>query len=115
TLRLKIDTFRAIADWYHLAILELIPLESFENSPKWIARNLGISEIEVQLAVDRLIRLGLVRMEDGELILQQGDGFIPGDVPSESIKKFHSQILRRAEKALYLQSIDKREYGTYIL
>jgi uncharacterized protein (TIGR02147 family) len=114
-LRLKNDTFKTISDWHHLAILEMIPLPFFENNPKWIARKLGISEVEVQLAVDRLIRLGLIKMEDGTLSILEGVGFITGDVPSDSIKKFHSQILKRAEKALYLQSIDKREYGTYML
>ena len=53
-----------IADWYHYAVLELTRLHGFE--PDWqrlrIARVLGITTDEVNLAVTRLVRLGLLEM-----------------------------------------------------
>ncbi len=56
------DAARVIADWYHYAILELTRLESFRPDSRWIARVLGITTDEVNLAVTRLCRLGLLEM-----------------------------------------------------
>src|SRR5690606_28902040 len=100
---LRHDAFRAISDWYHLAILELTQTEGFKNCPYWIAKSLRISEIEATLAIDRLIRLRLLVLQDGQLKVSQNDGFIPGDVPSAGIKKFHKQILAKAADSLYSQ------------
>jgi uncharacterized protein (TIGR02147 family) len=51
-----------IADWYHYAILELTRLRDFKPDSRWIARVLGITTDEVNLAVTRLVRLGLLEM-----------------------------------------------------
>ena len=56
------DAARVIADWYHYAILELTRLENFEPDSRWIARVLGITTDEVNLALTRLLRLGLLEM-----------------------------------------------------
>src|SRR4051812_6761749 len=38
----QIDLFRLAADWYHLAIMELVLVEGFQSDPAWVARELGI-------------------------------------------------------------------------
>jgi uncharacterized protein (TIGR02147 family) len=52
-----------VAEWYCFAILELTRLESFRPDSRWIARVLGISADEVNVALQRLIRLDLLDME----------------------------------------------------
>ena len=47
--QLQMDTFRVISDWYHFGILELTYLKSFKSDPRWIAKALGITEIEAVL------------------------------------------------------------------
>ena len=56
------DAARVIAEWYHYAILELTRLENIKPDSRWIARVLGITTDEVNLAVTRLLRLGLLEM-----------------------------------------------------
>ena len=56
------DTSAVISDWYHYAILELTRLHHFKPDSRWIARVLGITVDEVNLALSRLIRLGLLEM-----------------------------------------------------
>jgi transcriptional regulator with XRE-family HTH domain len=56
------DTVSAIADWYHFAILELTHLGEFRPDSRWIARVLDVSVDEVNVALQRLIRLGLLDM-----------------------------------------------------
>ena len=49
---------------YHYAILELVRLKEFRPDSRWIARMLGITTDEVNIALNRLIRLGLLEMVD---------------------------------------------------
>jgi uncharacterized protein (TIGR02147 family) len=56
------DAARVISDWYHYAILELTRLSEFKPDSRWIARVLGITSDEVNLAVTRLVRLGVLEM-----------------------------------------------------
>ncbi len=58
------DAASVIADWYHYAILELTRLHHFKPDSRWIARVLGITPDEVNLALSRLARLGLLEMVD---------------------------------------------------
>jgi uncharacterized protein (TIGR02147 family) len=60
--RLTHDTAALISDWYHYAILELTRLQDFKPDSRWIARVLGLTPDEVNVAVTRLIRLGLLEM-----------------------------------------------------
>jgi uncharacterized protein (TIGR02147 family) len=115
TYMLQVDAFKAISDWYHFAILELTYVDGFKSDAKWIARSLGISEFEVQLALERLIRLGLMVWKGNKLVLTHSHGSVPDDIPSASKNSFHSQILVKAKEALALQAIDEREFGTEIV
>lgn len=58
------DIFATIADWYHLAILDLSLMKDFKSSPSWISARLGISVLEAKIAVDRLVRLGFFKVEN---------------------------------------------------
>jgi uncharacterized protein (TIGR02147 family) len=113
--QLQLDAFKIISDWYHLGILELMKMKSFRSDVKWIARRLGIPVIQVELAIDRLARVGLLSREDGELKATQADGWIPGGVPSESIRKFHRQVLQKATEAITTQPVSERVLGTHFL
>ncbi len=115
TYLLQVDAFKAISDWYHFAILELTYVDGFKSDAKWIARTLGISEFEVQLALERLVRLELLTWKGTKLHLNHSFVFVPEDVPSSSKTSFHSQILLKAKEALHLQSVDEREFGSEII
>ncbi len=61
--RLASDTASLIAEWQHYAILELVRLRDFRPDSRWIARVLGLSVDEVNVALQRLLRLGLLTMD----------------------------------------------------
>jgi transcriptional regulator with XRE-family HTH domain len=54
------ETVALIADWHHFAILELTRLADFQPDSRWIARVLDIAVDEVNVALQRLIRLDLL-------------------------------------------------------
>ncbi len=56
------DTATLIADREHYAILELTGQRDFRADSRWVARVLGITVDEVNVALHRLTRLGLLEM-----------------------------------------------------
>jgi uncharacterized protein (TIGR02147 family) len=59
---LDLDTFQSLSVWYHYAILELIQIQGFKTDSRWIANTLGIEVGDVNIALQRLLRLGLLEM-----------------------------------------------------
>jgi len=106
------DTFRIIEDWYHYAIIELVQMPSFKNSAVWISRKLGITLYEVDAALARLKRVGLLEEVEGKLVATQRGYTTTDEIPSESIRKFNLQILEKASNAITTQTIHEREIGT---
>ena len=113
--QLQEDAFRAISEWYHLGILELMQIRGFRHDSRWIASQLGISQVQAELALERLIRLKLLERQDEEFIATKDNGNVPDDIPSASIKKFHKQILEKASEALYMQKKERREFRAYFV
>jgi len=111
---IHLEYFKVIADWYHFAILELTYLKDFKNDPHWIADVLKITPTEVKEAIDRMRALDLVVENDGNLV----DAFkflaTPNDVPSASLKKFNTQLMKKAMEALYEQDVLEREIASNI-
>lgn len=112
---LEADHFKMISDWYHFAILELTEVQGFKSDAQWIARALGIQEIEAKLAIERLFRLGFLEMKRNRYIQTHEFMAIASATPSESLRHFHRQILKKAEAAIDLQSIDDRDLGAMIM
>lgn len=113
--QLKVDTFKIISDWYHLGILELVGVVGFQSDPRWIAKKLKITPIQAELAIERLIRVRLLARRGDCLMATTNTGWIQSEVPSESIRKFHRQILQKASDAILEQPLEEREFTSNIL
>lgn len=104
------DLFRFIADWYHVAILELVHLEDFRPSVDWVAKRLGISVATARAAVARLQRLELLVERDGKWIKPLGNSRT-ADRPSAAIRSFHLQMLEKARRAIEGHPEPSRKIG----
>lgn len=103
--RMGEDAFRVISDWYHVAILELLRLPSERKNPEWIAETLSIELDEARMAVERLVRLGLIAQDqEGVLHLVEANQRFSGSMHAESFQKYARQILWRA-----LEAVDKTQ------
>lgn len=101
--QLALDTYAVISDWYHYAILELIHLETFKPDPRWISKRLGITVTEVKIAVERLQRVGLLKVDRDVWIDTTPDGHatnIQGDLTSVASRKLQRQVLEKSIRAL---------------
>ncbi|MBI2606757.1 MAG: TIGR02147 family protein [Deltaproteobacteria bacterium] len=108
---IALDSFQAISDWYHFAILELVTLDDFQNDLTWIANTLGITTHEAKSAIERLKRLDMLVETKGELKPAEDFTATPSGIPSDAIRKFHQQILKKAGQALHMQPVERRDYS----
>lgn len=106
------DQFKLIADWYYLGILNLAKLKVNKASPEWISKRLGIEPYMAVEALERLQRLGLLKIERSKLVRTSQPLTTSRDLPSTAIRKHHSQNLLLAEKAIHNVPIDLRELGS---
>lgn len=106
---LSIDLYRVIADWYHIAIMELTYVDEFTSSPKWIAGQLGISETEAKLAIERLLDLELLKIENGKLIKTETQlSTTDKHLTTPALRKNQKQLLEKSIISLEEDPIEQR-------
>lgn len=103
------DTFAAVSHLYHYAILELTFLKNFKSEAKWIAKAIGITALEAQYAIDRLVRLGLLnKTPSGLRKTNQHITTKDKEITSRALKNQQKEILQGALVALEKVPIKKR-------
>lgn len=98
---IELDTFTMISDWYHYAILDLTSLETFKPDSQWIARKLGIEPYQAKSALERLKRLGMLRVVNGKLIKSESfySNYTEG-MTSAPLKEYQRQVIKKALQAV---------------
>lgn len=100
---LSIDSFMIISEWYHDAILELMRIDGFRNDSKWIAKQLGITVSQVNIAVERLLRLELIEVNEAGEWNSHADRTeigIDTQFTNSALRKYQKQILAMGIEAL---------------
>lgn len=106
---LDIDLFRAIGDWYHIAILELSQTKDFVSDARWIAKALGISVTEAKLAIERLLNLNLLTRKDDRLVkTDENLSTTNKNISTPALRKFQRQILEKAIFSLENDPLETR-------
>lgn len=95
-----IERFKVISQWQHLAILNLIRVKGFRASSAWIAKRLGISTLEAEDSVDRLLKVGLVKRERSTLKRTEQQFFVNSQKPSVAMSKHLEQMSDKAKEAM---------------
>ena len=95
-INLEIERFKAISQWYHLAILDLSTTQGFVSDSVWISRRLNIGPIEARDAMDRLVSLGLARIENGMFCKAQSKIYFPTTRSEVAVRSFHRQMIGKA-------------------
>ena len=108
------DTLAAIPDWYHFAILELTHLAEFQPDSRWIARVLDISVDEVNVALQRLIRLDLLDMAARDRWVDTaGDARVSlQSLPPETIDQRQAGSARLSASAAHFVPVTYREQAS---
>jgi uncharacterized protein (TIGR02147 family) len=110
---LSVDQFKLIADWYHFAILAATELSDIVATPGKIAKIFGLALAEVQIAVARLIRLGLLEVDsEGRLKKTLSNPRVVSKSMSRAIRSYHRQNLEKAIESIGTQTPDERFMGS---
>lgn len=110
---LSLDYFKAISDWYYFAILSLSEILNFKTNPDWIATRLNISKREAKMAIDRLIKLGmLIENKDGSYKACGIQYKTPTDILNASLKNHTIQTLELATDSVINDPVDQRDFST---
>lgn len=103
------DVFHLVSEWFYFAVLNLVDTTDFRWNSIWIAKRLGLTRTQARTAMDRLLRLGLVKRENGRTRSVKDAVFSASGVPSEAIRNYHKQMLRKAIDALDFQPVQARD------
>ena len=108
TKNLEIDLFKAISNWQHFALIELIKISSSrKNKVTWFSKKLGISENETLTILDRLKRLELITKTKTGWIANQDAVIADLGVPTEAVRNYHRHMLEKSAQALAFQNKDE--------
>ena len=111
---LDCEKFNLIADWMHMAILEMTKLKDFQSRVPWIAARLKPRRPtdEVSAAINRLLQLGLLERRAGKLVKTNERLSTSKNRGSESIREHHRQVLKNDSQAIDGQSIEERIFNS---
>lgn len=95
------DMMAVISEWHHYALLELTFIQDFQSKAAWIGRKLGLSAAQAQLAINRLLRLGLLQEKNGVLVKSKKftTNFKSGET-SDLLRQFQKQVIKKALDAI---------------
>jgi uncharacterized protein (TIGR02147 family) len=99
----ELDQVAIISDWYHYAILNLMRTTGFKAKPLWISRRLGIKPVEAQMALERLIRVGLLSVRQAGKLTDVSSGFtshIKADRTTHAARENQRQFFELGRKAI---------------
>jgi uncharacterized protein (TIGR02147 family) len=95
------DHFMVLSEWYHLAICELCNLSDFQYDTKWISKKIGVQEINIVAAIERLKRINWVKEDKGVLIYNGGDiTTVNSDISLSARSTLQKQMLVMASEAM---------------
>lgn len=111
SVQITMDHFRSISEWYHFGILSLAETRGFKSDAQWIANRLGLSKATVQQAIERLLRLQMLRRDEhGELKVTGESYSSPDGTADISLRKGHAANLELARKSLENDPVSIRDF-----
>lgn len=109
---IDMETFAVISDWYHFAILELFNLDYYETNSLWISKKLNITNEQAQKAIDSLLKIKLLEINNG--VIEPGNAFTAiVDYPYTSIamRERQKQLLKLSSEKLGTLNISVRDHS----
>lgn len=109
------DRFKLISDWYHYAILGLAGFRRNKACAIWIANKLGISLLEADEALRRLVRLQMIKITGSSFRQCVAPLSTTEDIPSSAIRKFHAQTIANASRSLQQDGVSERDFSAIMI
>ncbi len=112
-MKLSSEQFQALSNGLHFAILILMTTSKFQSDLSWIAKRLSVKDNEVRGALERMARIGLVRLngsvwERTPLQIKTTD-----DVRDLSIQQSHLNDMALAQEKIRDVPVDQRDFTSF--
>lgn len=113
--QIALDSFYIISEWHHYGILQLMRTNDFKNDFEWIAKRLNIETFDAHTALERLIRVGIVEVqEDSSLkdVTMGKTSHLKSDFTNEQLKNFQIKAIEKAIHSIKEVPIQFRDNTT---
>ena len=108
---ISLDSFSIIADWFHLAILNLVKVDQIKSTAQ-IASRLGISENQAKGALGRLLNLELLCRSKGVFKRVAKNLTTLTDIPSAALRKHNREKMELGIAALENVPLEERDISS---
>lgn len=112
---LSLEHFKLISHWYGLAILELISTPKGEWNLKTITKKMGLSKIDVELILERLLKLELIEeKKDGSYKRAVETVMVTSHVQSDALRKYYVSVHGESLKSIHEQTPNEKVIGAQV-
>jgi uncharacterized protein (TIGR02147 family) len=114
-MKLTAQEFSYVSEWIHFAILSLMNTPNFRPHSAWIAERFGVSELEVERALERLLNIGLItKNEFGHIDRTSARTNTTDDVLNLSLQKAHMRDMEMARDKIITVPVEQRDFSFLI-
>lgn len=110
--QIAVDTFNVISEPHHYALMELVRTHDFKNNHRWMAQRLGITTSEVNFAIQRLVRVGLLHRDEQDNLIDSTSGFttdLREGLSTQAQRRVQIKSLNRAIQAVEEIPVEDRD------
>jgi transcriptional regulator with XRE-family HTH domain len=110
------DIFASMSSWQDFAVLCLADMPENQGNPGWISKRLGIPMKDAEEVLQRLIRLGFLRVQEGKMQpLKSPNLRTTDEKQSLALRTFHQKCLEKARKTIEIVPLHLRDYSLITL
>lgn len=113
--QIEADRFEMISDWQYLATLELANLPENNCTCEEVAKRFLVTRTEAQKILNRLVRLGFLKLNGNIYDPVRISTKIESAVPSKAIRHYHRQMLTEGIESIESQTIDQRILNSTVM
>lgn len=114
-MKLTAEQFSYVSEWIHFAILSLMKTPNFRPDSAWIAERFGVSEQEVDRALERLLNIGLITKNEFGYFDRTASRTNTTDyVLNLSLQKAHMRDMEMAKEKIITVPVEHRDFSFLI-
>ena len=96
----KVDLW-LLQEWYHIPLLNLVTVDDFVDSAKWMAKRLGISIKQVNESIKRSEKYGYLQKNQSDVLERSELNLrIPTQRSHSQIRDFHADMIQKAHSEI---------------
>lgn len=95
-----------LSRWYYAAIADLPLCDGYKHDPSWIAKRLGISKLEAEEAMNRLLRMKIIVNENNKWIKKNNKAQIITKRSKVFVREFHEQMINKSIEHMKTETSD---------